>query len=125
MPATVDEKKKISIAASRASAMKPGATWPVDREGKQKKIVDFSAAEKKTVLCMFERRVKGSCSKGAECEFCHVIPEGRTKGEKGSGKKGRHAQAKGAAKTAGAAAAAASAVTGGPGRETEHASWEP
>ena len=117
----VEGKNRSGSAARRASALTPGATWPLDSEGKQKRIANFRAPEKKTVLCMFERRAKGSCSKGTACEFCHEIPDGKTKGSKGDGKKGK--AGKGAAKTAAAAAAAASTATGSQGEKLSAQVW--
>ena len=107
-------KNRSGSAARRAAALTPGAKWPLDEDGKQKKIADFTTQEKKTVFCMFERRTKGSCLQGNVCEFCNEIPEGKFRETKGSKKGGA---GKGAAKTAAAASALASSATGGQGEK--------
>ena len=111
MPAVTEHQRTRPL--RRTSALTPGAIWLLDGDGNQKRISEFSGPEKRTVLCMFERRAKWSCSKGAACDLCHVIPEGKTKGGKGNGKRGE--TEKSAAKTAAVAAAAATAVTGSQG----------
>ena len=52
-----------------------GATWPVDAAGQRKKIPDFTGAELKLLVCQFERRGKGVCTRGAECAYSHDVPK--------------------------------------------------
>ena len=51
-----------------------GATWPVNSSGDPKKVPEFTAAEKKLLVCQFEPRGSGLCNRGAGCEFSHDIP---------------------------------------------------
>ena len=67
---------------ARNSLLVAGAEWPTDEKGSRKKIADFSATQKKLVLCMWERKEKGACSRGADCDFCHIILAERRKGKK-------------------------------------------
>ena len=71
---------------SRNSSLVAGAEWPKDSEGKRKKVADFTKQEKQLILCTFERKAKGGCTKKRECDFRHDIPEAARKGKDDSNK---------------------------------------
>ena len=104
---------------ARNSLLVDGAEWPKDEKGGRKKIADFTAAQKKLVLCMWEKKGKDECSRGQDCDFCHTIPDEKRKG-KGKGKGGQPSGggSKAAGKAAAAAAAAANATGAADGRKT-------